>query len=380
MKICFFGADFPPTGGGIATYVYDWMRESSKHRDVSRVKALMFGNKIPRQEKISDALSVKTVKGNGFLYTGFVTFIFMLRNLKFDLFHSLNLFPVGFWIVFWSKILGKKSAVTFYGTDACSALASTKTAFFKKWTLLKATYSITISEATKEHVKKRLKMEREIKVIYPVLPEHYSARDIAVDQIEIQKDEIRKKYGIDKETFVVLNISRLVKRKGLNYLIESASILKDENIKFIFVGGGKEEVEIRKEVDRLNVSDKVFITGHVKNLEPYYSLANVVTLVSYLIEEEYDFEGLGLVLIEAQNLGIPVIGSQNGGIKEAFIDGKTGFLVPERNARAIAEKILVFKNDNNLGRKMGEDGKIFVADRFNSNKNIETYIKYVSNK
>jgi len=380
MKICFFGADFPPTGGGIATYSYDWMVETSRHSKIQKVVALIFGNKIPRREIIGKDIEVQTLSGRSFFYTGFTTLIFILQHFDYDLFHSLNLFPVGFWVVFWSKLLGRRSAVTFYGTDACSTLASRKTVYLKKWTILHATKAIALSEATKKNTISRLSLKRQdIKVLYPVVPKvslEFSGTISTVEEIK----NIRHKYKLAEDDFVVLNVSRLVKRKGIEYLIEGASLLKGDKVKILLVGSGPEEKEILNMIKQKGVEDSVTVVGKVPNLEVFYKIANVVTLVSYFVREEYDFEGLGLVLLEAQSFGLPVIGTDSGGIPEAFKDGETGFLVPEKNAKAIAEKIKILKGDQERARKMGKAGVVFVPEKFNATRNIEQYIDFVGKK
>lgn len=77
-----------------------------------------------------------------------------------------------------------------------------------------------------------------------------------------------------------------------------------------------------------------------------------------------DSEGLGIVLLEASASGIPVVGTWHGGIPEAIIDGVTGFLVPERNASALAEKLLTLLSEDSLREKMGYAGRKMVEERF----------------
>ena len=87
-----------------------------------------------------------------------------------------------------------------------------------------------------------------------------------------------------------------------------------------------------------------------------------------------DSEGLGIVLLEASASGIPVVGTWHGGIPEAIIDGVTGFLAPERNASALAEKLLTLLSEDSLREKMGYAGRKMVEERFdikNQSKKLE---------
>ena len=107
---------------------------------------------------------------------------------------------------------------------------------------------------------------------------------------------------------------------------------------------------------------------------PYYLISKAVTLVSYYNQAEGDFEGLGLVLLEAQDLGLPVIGTKSGGIPEAIDDNISGFIVPERNSQAIAQKILQLKDNPDLYKLMSLKAKEFVRAKFNPQKNISQYV------
>jgi len=296
----------------------------------------------------------------------------MIRNFRSDLFHSLNIFPLGFWVVFWSKLLFRTSAVTFYGTDANTSKGRPLTRTLKKWAIEHATHTITISNFTREETKKVLKTRRDMRVIYPLLP---------LKTLEIQKESLTKtetKPALDsrirESDFIVLSISRMVERKGLELLIKAISMIPDQEIKAVLVGGGSERDKLERMVRDLGLVDRVIFTGRVPDLEPYYRRAQVVTLLSYYIREEGDFEGLGFVLLEAQYFGVPVIGSQSGGIPETFAHNRTGILVPERSAERVRDAILKLRRDEKWRQTLGKEAKQFVFERFDPEKNIEQYI------
>ncbi len=375
MKIIFFGSDYIPTNGGIATYTREWLNAFSLEDINGKVK--IFGNKNPRKEKINN-LSLETLRSVNFFYVGFIIFMDFVKNLNADYFYAMNLFPIGFWTVFWSKIFFKKSVITFYGADACDTRTTRKVVLLQSFSIKRATIAITISEFTKNKVIQRynLSNKNNIKVIYPILPRLDMVHNIDYKKVEEEK----RRLNIDNDDFVIVTVCRLVKRKGVEYLIEAISLIKDKNIKLIVVGDGPERKNLELIKDKYDLKDRVIFVGKVPDLSIYYSIAKVGSLVSYTIENEGDFEGLGLVLLEAQLYGLPVIGTRSGGIPEAIEDGKTGFVVDERNANAISDSILKLKNDNSLYNKMKSNTKVFLQNRFGHENTVRKTILSILKK
>jgi glycosyltransferase involved in cell wall biosynthesis len=75
-------------------------------------------------------------------------------------------------------------------------------------------------------------------------------------------------------------------------------------------------------------------------------------------------EGLGMVLLEAAATGLPIVGSRVGGIPECMLEGKTGFLVPERDEDALARRMAELLEDPVRRHRMGAAGRALVEDRF----------------
>ena len=372
-KIFFFGSDYPPTGGGISTYTKEWLFAISNEKEIE-ARARIFGNKNPRVENVSD-IQISIVKSVNFFYVGFVIFLDIIKFRKSEVLHSFNIFPVGFWVIFWSKVFFKKGIITFYGADACDSRTTSKVRFLQKWSIKNAYKAITISQFTKNKIVDKYKISGEnIEVIYPVLPKNES---------KVNKDEIESiKVRLDvKDTdFIVLSVSRLVKRKGIEYLIEAISKIEDQNVKAIIVGGGPEREALDNKVKSLGLENRIFFAGRVSSLSEYYSIANIAVLLSYDIESEGDFEGLGLVLLEAQSNGLPVVGTNSGGIPEAFEDGETGILVPELDSNSIAQAIIKLKGDKTLYEKMSKATPDFLNKRFGLENTIKKYIVMLCKK
>jgi colanic acid/amylovoran biosynthesis glycosyltransferase len=83
-------------------------------------------------------------------------------------------------------------------------------------------------------------------------------------------------------------------------------------------------------------------------------------------------EGLGMVLLEAAATGVPVIGSQVGGIPEGVLDGETGFLVPEKDPDALAARIEYLLDNPATRARMGVQARAFVTRKFDLHRQTET--------
>jgi len=378
MKIYFFGSDFFPTGGGIATYTHDWlssiqdkstMRNGSLEKVTARVR--IFGNKQPRTEQLGKNIYITTVRSVNFFYVGVRIFFDIISHLDYDGFHAFNLFPVGFWTVFWCFVLRKKSVVTFYGADACDKRSSRKTVILQSWLLRHATFPITISEYTRAKVAQRYALaQNSIHVIYPIFIDRKS-HDLKGD------DCLRKKLSLTEHDFVVVSVARLVKRKGTEYLIQAALQIADPLIKIIIIGDGKERARLEKTVKENGLEKNIFFAGKVSDVRPYYLIAHVAVLLSYEIVEEGDFEGLGLVLVEAASHGLPVVGTRSGGIPEAFEDKKTGLLIEPQDPKAIAEALLTLKNDRDMYAAMSAHAPQFLKEKFSQKNTLGVYLELV---
>src|SRR5262249_20156911 len=94
--------------------------------------------------------------------------------------------------------------------------------------------------------------------------------------------------------------------------------------------------------------------------------AHVFVLASVSVQG--DQEGQGLVLQEAQACGLPIVATRHGAFSEGLIDGESGFLVPERDAEALAERLQFLYSRPQQWAKMGEAGRQFVALKYDIHK------------
>ena len=124
-----------------------------------------------------------------------------------------------------------------------------------------------------------------------------------------------------------------------------------------------------KKARRLNVEDKVLFLGQQNNEEivRYFDLCDVFILASrnIVLKRRVLAEGFGIVFLEANSFGKPVIAGNSGGIPDAVIDGVTGLLVNPEDPKEIAQAIIRLLKDEALAKRLGENGRRRVEREFN---------------
>ncbi len=162
---------------------------------------------------------------------------------------------------------------------------------------------------------------------------------------------------------IFLSVARYTKQKHLDDIINAASRLKTEGLKFkiIMVGEGPLEAEIEKMAENEGLSDMVSLGPLVaqQKLSELYQQADCVLLVS-------EGEGFGLVLVEAGLVGRPVIGARSGGITDVIKDGENGLLIDLGDVGGLVECMRNIITDENLKMKLGENNNRIAHEKFST--------------
>lgn len=372
MKICFFNSDFPPKVGGIATFNWGLAYYLSLNKEVEHVQVVAFKSRQTGRENYSQKLSVIRLPQIGFWSMFGAVWKHLYQFRHYDVFHATNLFPVGFLLVLLGRFVFQKPVfITFHGTDVISSRASRKTKLAKYFALKYASRAIAVSHSTLNQAVNYYQIKPEkFSVIYYAL----GPKVIDKEKNEIIRKGLRKKYNLGEDDFLILTVANLVKRKGIADLIKAVSLINNQSIKLIVVGQGPEQGNLENLTKELGIAHRVIFTGLVEDVGLFYVSADVFVLPSFFIKEEGDIEGLGIVFLEAEQCGLPVIGTRSGGIPEAIDDGKSGFIVPERSPEAIKEKILLLANNRQLCSQMGKYAQRFVWEKFDQSKSVEKHL------
>ena len=179
----------------------------------------------------------------------------------------------------------------------------------------------------------------------------------------VDGSEVRKRHGLAGRP-VVVHVSRLVARKGQDVLIRAMEIVRREvpDAAALIVGGGSDEARLRRIAAEHDVRDAVAFAGEVREeaLAAHYAAGDVFAMPCRSRWADLEVEGLGLVYLEAQACARPAIAGDSGGAPEAVVPGETGFVVPGRDHRVLAERLVELLGDPARARAMGEAGRRFV--------------------
>lgn len=178
--------------------------------------------------------------------------------------------------------------------------------------------------------------------------------------------DINKKYKLtDKK--VVLFTGRLIKSKGIEYLIRAAGHIHGT---IVIVGDGPERKILEKQVKKRKLKNVVFV-GYIENkefLHAFYERADVY--VSPTV-----WEGFGLTIVEAMAAHTPVIASNQGGIVSIIKNGVNGFMVSPRSGKVIADTVNMLLDDDDLRKKISDEAYRTVVEKFTWNKITDEYEK-----
>jgi phosphatidylinositol alpha-1,6-mannosyltransferase len=177
--------------------------------------------------------------------------------------------------------------------------------------------------------------------------------------------DLRQRYGVTDE-IVLLTVGRLVPRKGHSLVLRALSELSSElpGIKYVIVGRGPEENVLIKQASDLNLRDKVVFAGFIpdEELNLHYNLADIFVMPNRDVAG--DIEGFGMVFLEANAAGKPVVAGRSGGAVEAVVHGETGLLVDPEDARELRDALHALIADRELRQQLGATGLDRVRSQF----------------
>ncbi len=347
MKTLLFTLEYPPFHGGVANY---------------------YGNLAkywPIEEKL---IILDNSRGELMVSRGFLAWwpaIFSLkRKLVQDRIDYLlvgQILPLGTAAYLVSLFQPLKYTVFLHGMDLALALRSPRKRFLSRLILKRADKIICANSYVQEKLFE----------FYPDLETKTAIFNPGIESGVPETDpydlrEIKSQHNLEGKT-ILLSLGRLVKRKGVDRTIEAFAHIPEElsnNLIYFIAGAGPREEYLKKLVP-LRYVKKIIFLGELGDAEKWAWLKLCDIFIMPSRDISGDFEGFGIVYLEANLCGKPVIAGNSGGVRDAVINEETGLLVDSDKVDAISQAIIRLASDPSLRVKLGEQGRVRAIKEFN---------------
>ena len=337
--------EFPPSVGGIATYVDDLAGA------LNPAQTIVLAPVVPGMAAW-DATRKYTIIRKKLLLPSFlwprwlalwwhVRKVCKEREVERIIVH--HMLPAGYVAMRMKRTMKISFIVFSHGTDFVLGTATPHKTRMTKMVLRAADMIICNSQSLKSRLLQKLPMFIEkTTVLYPC-PDVFFTQPVPTQKIA----QLQTMYGLEGKK-VLLSVSRLVDGKGFAHLLRiMPELLKhNPNLVWFIAGDGEKRTKIMDMIRERNLQNIVRFIGQVphEELAVYYHLADLFVLLTHPFEGRE--EGLGLVFLEAAAAGLPVVAGASGGVAEAVIDGETGYVVDtEKELDVINSITLLLDNE-----------------------------------
>ncbi|MCL7488659.1 MAG: glycosyltransferase [Desulfobulbaceae bacterium] len=305
-----------------------------------------------------------------YLIAQFFSLLFLVYRIRPDIIHAHWIIPQGFHAVIMKMIFGVPVVVTAHGGDVYGLQSKLMNAF-KRFVLEKADKVTVVSSSLKNKIRRDI-----FKVDIDVVSMGVSSKKFSPER---RSEALIRRYKLQHRS--ILYVGRLSEKKGVMFLIEAMPMVLKEfpDAKLMIVGAGELQDSLHNLADNLGLQENIFFMGGVPNndLPAYYASCQVFVGPS-VTAKDGDTEGFGLTFVEAALSGCLLIGSDVGGIRDIIENNKTGFLVPEKNSRAIAEKIIYALGNSDEAGVMSQNARIKSLEKFDWEYISRQYVKLLA--
>lgn len=328
--ILFITRNYPPKVGGLEEYSYHLIKEFEAYEITFKI-----------------TLSKSKKHLLWFFPYSFFKALYFIRKYSVQHVHLCDglLSPVGVLLKF---LTGANVTVTIHGLDITYSHPFYQ--MFIPWCITKLDGVVCVSHSTRDECVRRIMPCPNCTVI---------PNGIRPDQLYLQqsKNELRRKLenliGISiRNKKVLFTIGHLVKRKGVAWFVANVIPHLEDSYLYVVAGEGPERRTIQNIVDQYDLQGRVLLLGEVSDEDRklIYNASDIFIMPNITVPG--DVEGFGIVALEAGSCGLPVVASDIQGLRDAVIDGKTGYLVEEGNVEGFVGRITDMNLKKNQIRKI----------------------------
>jgi len=341
MKTLLFTMEYPPFKGGVANYYHnlernwpeaDGFKVLFKKYPPSPFQYLLYWQDLYRAVKVA----------------------------KIDYILAGQILPVGTVVYLFSRIFHKPYAVVLHGMDFPLALVNVRKRFLTRIILGRASKIFCSNSYVAKLVRDfSLDLGKKAVVVNPGASE-----PLAVDPKRIE--DLKRRYNLVGRK-VIMTIGRLVKRKGVDTMLSALEFLgreKTNDWRYVVLGAGPDEEYLKNICRQKGLTASVIFAGAVSE-EDKWAWLNLCDLFAMPTRNMAgDFEGFGIVYLEANLAGKPVLATGSGGVADAVLNGTNGFLVNSDRIEDLASNLEKLMNNQDLRNYLGQKGRFRVETEF----------------
>ena len=349
MKTLLFTIEYPPFKGGVANYYSNLVKFWPEPENIfvlDNSLGKLFVSWLPFKKSILAKRELfKTIK-----------------EKSIDHILVGQILPLGGNALKAKKRLGVKYSVFLHGMDFAVAVSQKRKIKQVKNILQNCENIICVNSYVAKMAKQFLSDDSKIKIINP---------GISQKNIDIKPEIIEKikQCSFLQNKYLMLSVGRLVERKGVDMVLKTIPQLVDQipELMYLIGGTGSDEYKIKRCYNDLEEKYKkhVIFLGELDEDQKwaYMNLCDLFIMPSRSING--DFEGFGIVYLEANLLGKPVIGGDSGGVSDAVENGLNGLLVDPQSMDDIAMAVMQLYKNRELAQRLGKQGQERARLEFN---------------
>jgi len=335
--ILFITRNYPPKVGGLEAYSFHLIREFETLTTTYRITSSKPKKQLPL-----------------FLPYSLCKALFLIRKHSIQHIHLCDGFlaPLGLIL---KRMTGVPVSATIHGLDITH-----RNLLYQRIIprcVQRLDRIVCVSQATRNEVLKRTYFQPDYCAVIPngIVPDQFHLSE----SVSALRQEIGRFIPISLHgKKLLMTVGHLVKRKGVAWFVDRVMSRLGEEYVYIVAGEGPERIHIEKAIARHHLQMQVCLLGKIRDglRNMLYNAADIFIMPNMTVPG--DMEGFGIVVLEAGSCGLPVIACNIEGIKDAVIDGKTGYLVGEGDVEGFLRGI----RDMNLKKA---DVRREVVSRFN---------------
>lgn len=365
--------DFPPAvTGGIQRYYYDLCRNSAGR--ISVIAPLSKGCRAFDAVQNFKVTRVRTPAGESALQRGILTVLMALYTMIWLPFGGYDGLIIGHWFMLpalgWvGKALRKKISVILHGGELSRFREGSRWKRMIVRLLSSCDFVIVNSSYTAGQFRNHGVSPERLLVLTPgVDPERYQPRTGP---------------GNGKVA-TLLTVATLVERKGHDRVISVLPCLlkKHPGTRYLIIGDGPYRPNLSVLARQKGVESSVEFLGRLTDEETleYLHTCDIFVMTSRKLDTRFGEEGFGIVYLEANACGKPVVGGDSGGVRDAIVDGVTGLLIDPENGEALLNALDQLISRPDLRNEFGQNGRRRVLSDFQWRDRVESLFARVKTK